>query len=122
MDDPAAMCGPTGLKPTPSRVSRAGVMPLSWTLDCVGPIARTARDCARLLAAIAGEDAADPTSSNAPVPDYESMLDGDLTGVRIAVPRGYYHDHVNPEVAAALAASRQVLREHGAENCRDPRP
>lgn len=60
---PAAACGVTGIKPTQTRVSRAGVMPLSFSLDTVGPLARTARDCARILSVIAGHDSLDPTSS-----------------------------------------------------------
>jgi aspartyl-tRNA(Asn)/glutamyl-tRNA(Gln) amidotransferase subunit A len=72
---PAAMCGVTGLKPTLRRVSGAGVMPLSWSLDCVGPLAQSARDCARLLGVIAGADPRDGNAASVPVPDYEAGLD-----------------------------------------------
>ena len=65
---PASACGVTGLKPTQTRVSRYGVMPLSFSHDNVGPLARTARDCARVLQVIAGHDPLDPTSSREPVP------------------------------------------------------
>ena len=111
---PAAMCGVTGLKPTWSRVSLAGVMPLSWSLDCVGPIARGARDCARLLKVIAGADPSDPTATTRSVPDYEGGLTGDCEGMRIAVPRTYYYDHVTREVKQALDESLATLRDCGA--------
>lgn len=111
---PAAMCGVTSLKPTQTRVSRDGVAPLSFSLDCVGPLARTARDCARLLAIIAGVDAADPTASRQPVGRYEEDLTGNLLGLTIAVPRAYYYDHVTEEVRSRLEDSLAVLRELGA--------
>ncbi|MGE0314197.1 MAG: amidase [Lautropia sp.] len=111
---PAAMCGITGIKPTWSRVSSAGVMPLSWTLDCVGPLARSARDCARLLAVIAGADEADARCSARPVPDYEAALDGDLRGVRIASVGGYYAATLEPAIAAHLAHAQRVLTDRGA--------
>jgi aspartyl-tRNA(Asn)/glutamyl-tRNA(Gln) amidotransferase subunit A len=82
---PAAACGVTGIKPTQTRVSRFGVMPLSFSADNVGPLTRTARDCARVMTLIAGHDSRDPTSSHEPVPDYEAALDGDLGPARCAV-------------------------------------
>src|SRR6202021_3198857 len=78
---PAAACGVTGIKPTQTRVSRFGVMPLSFSADNVGPLTRTARDCARIMGLIAGRDPHDPTSSHEPVPDYEAGLDGDIRGL-----------------------------------------
>lgn len=112
---PAAMCGVTGLKTTLTRVSRAGVMPLSHSLDCVGPVARSARDCARLLEIIAGADAADPTSATLPVPSYESTLDGNAKGLRIGVPSSYFYDVVDAEVRKHLDDSLAALRDLGAE-------
>ncbi len=112
---PAAMCGLVGLKPTVSRVSRAGSMPLSHSLDCVGPMARTARDCARLLRVIAGEDPADGTTSSSPVPDYEAALDGSAKSLRIGVPKGYYYDAVAPEIRKRLDESLAVFRSMGAQ-------
>ncbi len=112
---PAAMCGLTGLKPTWSRVSRANAMPLSWSLDCIGPLARNARDCARLMSIISGADAADPTAARLAVPDYETALSGGLKGVTIAVPGNYYYEHVTAEVKALLDASLAALRERGAK-------
>lgn len=111
---PAAMCGVTGLKPTQTRVSRAGVMALSFSLDCVSPIARSARDCARLLALIAGKDAADPTAAERDVPEYERELSGDVRGWRIAVPKKYYYDCVTAEVGSRLEDSLAVFRQLGA--------
>ena len=72
---PASLCGVTGIKGTQTRVSRYGVMPLSFSADNVGPLARSARDCARIMSVIAGHDPRDPTSSSEPVPDYEAALD-----------------------------------------------
>ena len=111
---PAAMCGVTGLKPTQTRVSRAGVMPLSHSLDCVGPVAKSARDCARLLGIIAGHDPLDATSASIPVPDYENELNGDVKGLRIAVPESYYYDVVSDEVRKHLDESLAVFRDRGA--------
>ncbi|MGH8703992.1 MAG: amidase [Burkholderiales bacterium] len=112
---PAAMCGLTGLKPTVTRVSRAGVMPLSHSIDCVGPLARTARDCARLMQVVSGADPADPTCAALPVPRYEAALDGSARGLRVGVPRSYYYDPVTPEIRKALEASLDALRRLGAK-------
>lgn len=110
---PAAMCGVTGIKPTLTRVSRAGVMPLSHSLDCVGPLARSARDCARLLEVIAGADRADATSSARPVPHYEALLAGGARGLRIGVPRSYYYEAVSAEIKKTLDESLEALRGLG---------
>lgn len=112
---PAAMCGVVGLMPTQGLVSRAGVMPLSWSMDTVGPLARTAADCARMLSVIAGIDAGDPTTRAEPVPDYEAGLAKGLDGATIAVPRNWYYDDVSDAVAEALDESLKVLREAGAK-------
>jgi aspartyl-tRNA(Asn)/glutamyl-tRNA(Gln) amidotransferase subunit A len=111
---PASACGVTGLKPTQTRVSRAGVMPLSFSLDNVGPLARTARDCARILSVIAGADAKDPTAAHEPVPDYEAGLDGDIRGMRIGVPSTWFQDGADPEILAAMHAALDVLVARGA--------
>ena len=110
---PAAMCGVTGLKPTADRVSRAGVWPLSWSLDCAGPLARSARDCALLLEIMSGPDPRDGTVI-APTfcrPD----LSGDIRGLRVGVPTGYYFDTATPAVSAALDAAVATLAGAGAE-------
>ena len=112
---PAAFCGIVGLKPTYGRVSRAGVLTLSWTLDHTGPMARTVEDCAYLLQAMAGHDAADPASSRVPVDDYLAPLGRDIRGVKIGVPRAYFFDGIDPEVAQAFAEALTTLRGLGAE-------
>jgi len=111
---PAAMCGVTGLKTTARRVSAAGVLPLSHSLDCVGPLAQSARDCARLLTLIARPNPDDGLCTRVPAGDFEAGLDGDLRGLRIGVPQAYYRDDLDPEVAAALEASLDVLKARGA--------
>ncbi len=111
---PASACGVTGLKPTQTRVSRAGVMPLSFSADNVGPLARTARDCALILQTIAGHDAKDPTSSDRPVPDYLAAMDGDLRGVRVGIPTGPLMDAAEASVQAAIEAACAVLVARGA--------
>ncbi|HUP36371.1 MAG TPA: amidase [Candidatus Limnocylindria bacterium] len=113
--NPASFCGIAGLKPTYGRVSRAGVVTLSWTLDHTGPMARTVEDCALLLQALAGHDPADPASAREPVPDYRAGLDGGVRGLRIGVPRDYFMDGVDPEVERAFSAALDVLRRLGAE-------
>ena len=111
---PAAMCGITGLKPTWRRVSVAGVWPLSASLDCPGPMAQSARDCARLLTLMAHPNAQDGLCTQRRAEDYEAGLDGDLRGMRIGVPQAYYRDDLDPEVAAALQGSLDVLTGRGA--------
>ena len=111
---PAAACGVTGIKPTQTRVSRYGVMPLSFSADNVGPLARTARDCARIMTLIAGRDPRDPTSSHEPVPDYEAALDGDMRGLRIGVPTTWFLDDVDAPVLEALEQALAVLVARGA--------
>jgi aspartyl-tRNA(Asn)/glutamyl-tRNA(Gln) amidotransferase subunit A len=112
---PAAFCGIVGLKPTYGRVSRAGVLTLSWTLDHTGPLARTVEDCAYLLQAIAGHDPTDPASSRAPVDDYMAPLARDIRGVRIGVPRAYFFEGIDPEVERAFEEALAPLRRLGAE-------
>ena len=112
---PAAFCGIAGLKPTYGRVSRAGVLTLSWTLDHTGPMARTVEDCAYLLRAMAGHDAADPASSRAPVDDYLAPLRRDIRGIRIGVPRAYFFEGIDPEVERAFEEALETLRRLGAE-------
>jgi aspartyl-tRNA(Asn)/glutamyl-tRNA(Gln) amidotransferase subunit A len=106
---PAACCGIVGLKPTYGRVSRAGVMPLSWSLDHVGPMARTVRDVALMLGVIAGHDPRDATTSRRPVPDYAARLEAPLAHLRLGVPENYYFDRLDGEVARAVEAAVRVL-------------
>jgi len=112
---PASLCGIAGLKPTYGRVSRAGALPLSWSMDHVGPMARTVRDCALLLAAIAGHDPRDPASAAEPVPDYLADLETGARGLRVGLPRRYFYDQVHDEVLAAVEAAADLLRSEGAE-------
>jgi aspartyl-tRNA(Asn)/glutamyl-tRNA(Gln) amidotransferase subunit A len=111
---PASFCGIAGLKPTYGRVSRAGVVTLSWTLDHAGPMARTVEDCACLLQALAGHDPADPASSRAPVADYVASLGKGIRGLRVGVPRAYFFEGVDGEVEAAFERALGTLRELGA--------
>src|ERR1700691_1237002 len=88
--EPASFCGVVGIKPTYSRVSRYGVIAYASSLDQVGPFARTVRDAAVVLRAIAGADPRDSTCSARQVPDYEGALTGEIRGMRIGVPREYF--------------------------------
>jgi aspartyl-tRNA(Asn)/glutamyl-tRNA(Gln) amidotransferase subunit A len=111
---PAACCGIVGLKPTYGRVSRAGAMPLSWSLDHVGPLGRTVRDAAILLGVIAGADPADATASSRPVPDYVAGLDRSIAGLRVGVPDRYYWEDLDAEVLTTVRAAIDGLRGLGA--------
>jgi len=111
---PAAACGTTGIKPTQTRVSRFGAMPLSFSHDNVGPLTRTARDCARIMSVIAGHDPLDPTSAREPVPDYEAELTGDIRGLRIGVPTNFFLDGADGPVLAAMEQALAVLAARGA--------
>src|ERR1700716_2907951 len=96
---PAACCGVVGLKATYGRVSRAGVMPLSWSYDHVGPLARTTRDAALMLGLIAGHDPLDATSSHHAVPDYLAALDGRAQGLRVGVAGGFYGENLDAAIS-----------------------
>ena len=111
---PASFCGVTGFKPTYGRVTRAGVTPLAWTLDHVGPLARSVEDAALLLGVLAGHDPADPTSARISVPDYAARLDRSLRGVRVGVPRDFACALVDPEVVRAFEAALDELGSAGA--------
>jgi aspartyl-tRNA(Asn)/glutamyl-tRNA(Gln) amidotransferase subunit A len=110
---PAHFCGVTGLKTTVGRISRAGAMPLSHSLDTVGPLARTAEDCAVLLGLMAGADPADPTAISGIVPDYAATMQS-IEGLTIGVPTAFYVDDLDAEVAGILEATIAVFRREGA--------
>ncbi|GLR87182.1 amidase [Bradyrhizobium iriomotense] len=112
---PANFCGVTGLKVTWGRISRAGAMPLSQSLDTVGPLAQTAEDCALLLALMAGPDPEDPTASAEPVADYVAATKGSLKGLKIGVPATFYVDDLDSEVARVLDETIAVLKREGAD-------
>jgi aspartyl-tRNA(Asn)/glutamyl-tRNA(Gln) amidotransferase subunit A len=110
---PAAICGITGLKVTYGRISRAGAMPLSFSMDTIGPLARSAADCAVLLGVLAGPDPADPTASGEAVPDYPARLAQPVKGLRVGVPTTYFTDDIDPGVGAALTESIKALESLG---------
>lgn len=112
---PAHFCGVTGLKTTYGRISRAGAMPLSQSLDTVGPLARSAEDCALLLGLMAGEDPDDPTAIAGPVPDYAAATRGSIKGLSIGIPSAFYVDDLDPEVARILDETTAVLKREGAD-------
>ena len=112
---PAHFCGVTGLKTTYGRISRFGAMPLSQTLDTVGPLARTAEDCALLLSLMAGADPEDPTASTAPAADYMAATTASIKGLKIGVPTAFYVDDLDAEVARALDEMILVLKREGAD-------
>jgi aspartyl-tRNA(Asn)/glutamyl-tRNA(Gln) amidotransferase subunit A len=112
---PAHFCGVTGLKTTVGRVSRAGAMPLSWSLDTVGPLAQTVEDCALLTQLMAGADSEDPTASDLPVPDYMAAAKQPIRGLKIGVPTAFYVDDLDAEVARVLDETLAVLKKEGAE-------
>ncbi len=112
---PAALTGTTGLKPTYGRISRFGMIAFASSLDQAGPITRTVEDAALLLRVMAGHDPMDATSIDAPVPDYPAVLDGDIRGLRIGLPREYFTDGLTDGVRRAVEAGKKVFQELGAE-------
>jgi aspartyl-tRNA(Asn)/glutamyl-tRNA(Gln) amidotransferase subunit A len=113
--EPAALCGCVGLKPTYGRVSSRGVIPLSRSLDHVGPLAATVEDAAIVLQAIAGYDADDIGSVDVPVADYLSGLREGAKGMRVGVPREYFFDDLDAEVASAIEYALREMSSFGAE-------
>ncbi|CCF86013.1 Asp-tRNA(Asn)/Glu-tRNA(Gln) amidotransferase subunit GatA [Nitrolancea hollandica] len=112
---PAGFCGVVGLKPTYGRVSRYGLMAFASSLDQIGPFARTVEDAAMLLSAISGDDPSDSTSMAVPVPDYRDLLQGDIRGMKIGVPREYRVEGMDQAVEASVNAAIDELRRLGAE-------
>ncbi len=111
---PASLTGVVGLKPTYGRVSRYGLVAFASSFDQIGPFALCTRDIARVLKVIAGYDPCDSTSSNTPVPDYVSTLTGDVTGLRIGIPKEYFSDALDPEIRNAIERRLETLRQRGA--------
>jgi aspartyl-tRNA(Asn)/glutamyl-tRNA(Gln) amidotransferase subunit A len=112
---PAHFCGVVGLRPTYGRVSRHGTFPLSWSMDTVGPIARTAEDAAILLQAVAGADPFDSAAEASTVPDYRAGLAQSLAGIRVGVPKNKYFAEVDSGIATLLEQSRAALAKLGAK-------
>jgi aspartyl-tRNA(Asn)/glutamyl-tRNA(Gln) amidotransferase subunit A len=113
---PASANGHTGLKVTFGRVPKFGCVPLGYSLDSIGPMARTSWDCAALLSVMAGYDPRDPTAADEPVPDYTAALSGSVEGLRIGVPSNYFFDvpQLDPEVKAAVLEGIAELERAGA--------
>jgi aspartyl-tRNA(Asn)/glutamyl-tRNA(Gln) amidotransferase subunit A len=111
---PAALCGVVGVKVTYGRVSRYGGIPLSWSMDTVGPMSRTVGDAAALLQVMAGHDPKDPTTRKGAVPDYVRVLGAGLKGIRIGVPHDRFFSAMEPEVGAAMQDALGVLKKEGA--------
>ena len=114
---PASHCSVVGIKATYGRVSRFGVLPLSWTLDHAGPLTWTVEDAALMLQAIAGYDPLDPTSSRAPVSDYSESLVEDIAGMTVGVPRHFFFaadESIDNDVLATVEAALGTLEELGA--------
>ena len=109
--EPAAYCGIVGLKPTYGRVSTSGAIPLSWSLDHLGPMTRTVSDAALLLQVIAGYDPQDPASTDVPVPDYTAGIDGATSALRLGIPRDYFYENLHPDIQAAMQAALDVLKK-----------
>ncbi len=113
---PASFCGLVGIRPSWGRVSRYGVLGASWSMDTVGPISRTTADCAMTLGAIAGYDPKDPSTWDVPVPDYLSMLTGEIRGLKVGVIRERVDtEAVDPEVRDNVVQAIAVLGELGAD-------
>ena len=112
---PAALCGVVGLKPSYGRVSRYGLVAFASSLDQIGPIARTTRDCAGILNVIAGKDIHDSTSLDLPAEDFTSQLGRDLKGVKIGIPREYFVDGMDQRVREKVEAAIRQCEHLGAE-------
>jgi aspartyl-tRNA(Asn)/glutamyl-tRNA(Gln) amidotransferase subunit A len=113
--EPAALCGCVGIKPTYGRVSGRGVIPLSLSLDHIGPLAATVEDVAIVLQAVAGYDSRDITSVDVPVADYASAVRDGVKGMRVGVPCAYFYEDLDAEVAAAMEHALEGLQSLGAE-------
>src|SRR5436190_1446185 len=111
---PAAACGVVGMKATYGRVSRAGAVARAWSLDHVGPLTRTVRDNARMLAIVAGHDPDDSTSSEKPVPDYEALLEGGVGGLKIGLALPDALVPVDTQVGTAVQSAADALGKLGA--------
>lgn len=112
---PAALCGCVGLKPSYGRVSRYGLVAFASSLDQIGPFARTTKDCALLLNAIAGKDPMDSTSLDLPAEDFTANIGRDLKGVRLGIPKEYFVDGMDPQVRATVEAAIKQCADAGAE-------
>lgn len=111
---PSALCGIYGLKPTFGRVSKFGAIPLAWSLDHIGPMARSAKDLAIVLQAIAGFDHRDPTTVQVEVPDYVALLENRVSGLKIGMPTNYFFDYLEEEIEVSVKEAIKKLESLGA--------
>jgi len=111
---PAALCGITGVKPTYGRVSRYGMIAYASSLDQGGPMAKTVEDTALLLQAMAGFDERDSTSIDKPVPNYAATLNDSIQGIRIGLPKEYFSDALDPQIAHAIESAVKEYEKLGA--------
>ena len=111
---PAALCGVVGIKPTYGRVSRFGLVAFASSLDQVGPLTNSVEDAARLLEVISGHDERDSTSASVPVAEFSKLLNGDIKGKIIGLPKEYLSDGVQNEIRAAIAVAKDHLQSAGA--------
>lgn len=111
---PAAYCGIVGMKPTYGLVSRFGLVAFASSLDQIGPLTKNVEDAAYMLQAIAGHDAMDSTSAKVDIPDYRAALTGDIRGLRVAVPKEYMGDGIDPQVKERIQEALRVLESLGA--------
>lgn len=112
---PASFCGVVGLKPTYGRVSRYGLVAFASSLDQIGPITKDVADTAQVLQAIAGKDPLDSTSVDTPVPDYLASLRSEVKGLKIGVPKEFFAQGVQPEIAESVWKSIELLKSLGAD-------
>jgi len=111
---PASLCGVVGLKPTYGRVSRYGLVAFASSFDQIGPLSSTVEEAASVLGVIAGHDPCDSTSADLPVPDYAPSLGGDVSKMKIGLPKEYFPEGLNPEIRAAVMKTADRLRDAGA--------
>ena len=111
---PASLTGVVGMKPTFGLVPRTGVIPLSWSLDHVGPLVNSVSDAAAMLEAMVGFDDSDPASVRQPPRDYAALIGHDLHGIRVGIPRNFFFEHVAADVEAAAFSAIDRLADRGA--------
>ena len=119
---PAGLCGIVGMKPTFGSISRYGVHPLSWSLDTVGPMTRSAQDAAIVMNALVGHDSRDPSSAGVSEQDFTLGIANGIAGLKIGIPEDFFYDVIDSEVSAAICQAAGVLAELGAvvESCSIP--
>src|SRR3989442_13330026 len=111
----SSFCGVVGIKPTYGRVSRYGLVAFASSLDQIGPLAKSVRECAETLAAICGFDHFDSTSADTAVPDFVKNLDRPIKGTRIGIPKEYFVSGLDPQVKAKIEAGMRLYEDLGCE-------